>query len=258
MLILDEIKQITGLESEIKFVFYGGSTLFCNDCADKDLIAVIDNYKGSKHFALKSGYDVFVYTTDEFVKFATLELNDHRDNYSIAIALAKGNNIVYGTNPISNYDWFSYRDKIIQHTIDNIGKYFCNIKIKNTKAVNCCLKRTYWAFANYFALVNNSLDFTEEQLDIIQKCHDNELPRSYAYDLCQKLLEMLPKQEEQEVEQPTISYDELVDSKIRARYTASQEFAILRQRDTKPDEFAEYNAYCEQCKAEAKAELGIE
>ena len=121
-----------------------------------------------------------------------------------------------------------------------------------------CLKKSYWIFANYFALVNNSLDFTEEQLDIIQKCHDNELPRSYAEDLYQKLLEMLPKQEPQEVEQPIISYDELVDSKIRARYTVSQEFSILRQRDTKPDEFAEYNAYCEQCKAEAKAELGIE
>lgn len=128
----------------------------------------------------------------------------------------------------------------------------------NNNINNACLKHSYWIFANYFALVNNSLDFTQEQLDIIQKCHDNELPRSYAEDLYQKLLEMLPKQEPQEDEQPTILYDELVDSKIRARYTVSQEFAILRQRDTKPDEFAEYNAYCEQCKAEAKAELGIE
>ncbi len=39
---------------------------------------------------------------------------------------------------------------------------------------------------------------------------------------------------------------------IRKRYTVNQELAILRQRDTKPEEFAEYNAYVEQCKAEAK------
>lgn len=45
-----------------------------------------------------------------------------------------------------------------------------------------------------------------------------------------------------------------VVEKIRARYTVDDELALLRQRDVKPDEFAEYNAYCEACKAEAKAE----
>lgn len=55
----------------------------------------------------------------------------------------------------------------------------------------------------------------------------------------------------------TIDYPQLVENKIRTRYSVSAEFAILRQRDTKPEEFAEYNAFCEQCKAEAKTELGI-
>ena len=54
------------------------------------------------------------------------------------------------------------------------------------------------------------------------------------------------------------TYEQLVEQKIRTRYTISDELALLRQRDTKPLEFAEYNAYCEQCKAEAKTELGIE
>lgn len=54
------------------------------------------------------------------------------------------------------------------------------------------------------------------------------------------------------------TYEQLVELKIRTRYTISDELALLRQRDTKPLEFAEYNAYCEQCKAEAKTELGIE
>ena len=54
------------------------------------------------------------------------------------------------------------------------------------------------------------------------------------------------------------TYAQLVELKIRTRYTVSDELALLRQRDTKPLEFAEYNAYCEQCKAEAKTELGIE
>lgn len=53
------------------------------------------------------------------------------------------------------------------------------------------------------------------------------------------------------------SYPSLVDRKIRARYTVSDELAILRQRDTKPEEYAEYNAFCERCKLEAKTELKI-
>ena len=49
-----------------------------------------------------------------------------------------------------------------------------------------------------------------------------------------------------------IDYDEAVNNKIRERYTESQEFAILRQRDEKPDEYAVYFAYCEECKAFVK------
>lgn len=41
---------------------------------------------------------------------------------------------------------------------------------------------------------------------------------------------------------------------IRKRYSINDELAILRQRDTKPTEFDEYNAYVEECKAEAKGE----
>lgn len=55
----------------------------------------------------------------------------------------------------------------------------------------------------------------------------------------------------------TIDYPQLVESKIRTKYSVSAELAILRQRDTKPEEFAEYNAFCELCKVEAKTELNI-
>lgn len=50
----------------------------------------------------------------------------------------------------------------------------------------------------------------------------------------------------------SVSYDEAVDAEIRKRYSVSQEFAILRQKDEKPDEYAEYFAYCEECKAFVK------
>ena len=52
-------------------------------------------------------------------------------------------------------------------------------------------------------------------------------------------------------------YGELVEKKIRKKYSVGEELAILRQRDTKPDEFAAYNEYVEQCKTETKEELGV-
>lgn len=53
--------------------------------------------------------------------------------------------------------------------------------------------------------------------------------------------------------QPT--YEERVVELIRLRYDVNAELAILRQRDSKPEEFAEYNAYCEECKIQAKEEV---
>lgn len=55
-----------------------------------------------------------------------------------------------------------------------------------------------------------------------------------------------------------ISYEDAVDMKIREKYTASQEFAILRQKDEKPEEYQTYYNYCEECKAFVKAKKGIE
>ena len=52
-------------------------------------------------------------------------------------------------------------------------------------------------------------------------------------------------------------YEAYVEQLIRKKYTVSQELAILRQRDTKPEEFTVYNTYAEECKAQAKKEFNI-
>ena len=54
----------------------------------------------------------------------------------------------------------------------------------------------------------------------------------------------------------SIPYDEAVDREIRKRYSVSAEFAILRQKDEKPEEYAAYYAYCEECKAFVKTQKG--
>ena len=57
------------------------------------------------------------------------------------------------------------------------------------------------------------------------------------------------------IQEPQISYDQLVSDLIRAKYTIDQELAINRQRDTKPEEFQEYFDFCEQCKIKAREQI---
>ena len=55
----------------------------------------------------------------------------------------------------------------------------------------------------------------------------------------------------------TIPYDEAVNAEIRKKYTESAELALLRQRAAKQNEFAEYYAYCEECKNYVKSKKGV-
>ena len=71
-----------------------------------------------------------------------------------------------------------------------------------------------------------------------------------------KFLKLALKNKEVDAKSFEELYEAMIIRKIRAKYTVNQELAVLRQRDSKPSEFAEYNAYVEQCKAEVKAELG--
>ena len=49
-----------------------------------------------------------------------------------------------------------------------------------------------------------------------------------------------------------IPYEQRVVDRIRAVYSIDDELAILRQRDAKPEEFEQYNAFVEQIKAEER------
>lgn len=49
-------------------------------------------------------------------------------------------------------------------------------------------------------------------------------------------------------------YKVAVNNEIRKEYDESDEFAILRQKNEKPEEYEAYYAYCEECKAYVKAQ----
>lgn len=61
-------------------------------------------------------------------------------------------------------------------------------------------------------------------------------------------VETIPEQSED----TNHNYKEEVIQRIRQRYSVDDELAILRQRETKPDEYREYFDYVEQIKKEIK------
>ena len=82
-----------------------------------------------------------------------------------------------------------------------------------------------------------------------------EVPEDFEEILiCESEEEIRKNHEYQERE---LQYPTLVEKFIREKYSISDELAIQRQRDTKPEDFAEYNTFCEECKAKAKKELNL-
>ena len=59
---------------------------------------------------------------------------------------------------------------------------------------------------------------------------------------------------EMEANKPNIPYEQRVVARIRERYSVDDELAILRQRESKPDEFAAYNDFVERVKCEEREE----
>ena len=58
-----------------------------------------------------------------------------------------------------------------------------------------------------------------------------------------------------EIQTPSIPFEQRVVDRIRAVYSIDDELAILRQRDSKPEEFTEYNTFVEKVKTEEKWKL---
>ena len=76
-----------------------------------------------------------------------------------------------------------------------------------------------------------------------------------AEDEYEEIQVFIPYTAEQIKAQKKVQYESRVDELIRSKYTLSQELAILRQQESKSEEYKVYFEYCEECKAKAKAEV---
>lgn len=55
-----------------------------------------------------------------------------------------------------------------------------------------------------------------------------------------------------------IPREQMISNIIASRYSIDDQIAILRQRDTKPEEFAAFNAYAEEVKTKVTAEYAVQ
>ena len=98
-------------------------------------------------------------------------------------------------------------------------------------------------------------DFVEKEVVIDGETHTIteavEVEKEHQYFTCDLIVNENPKKAELLEKQ----YENKVSTLIRKKYSLNAELAILRQRDTKPEEYQAYNEYAEQCKTLAKQEL---
>lgn len=182
---INTIKNLIG-DYEILFVCQTGSQIFCKNCHDKDYLVVIKDFKYTHKKFNKDNVDYFCYSLDEFNKLAYMELNDNRDVYAIELLF---NKVEYGENPIADYNWFNYQNKAIEVAFKR-GKHSCfNSCVRHVKGG--CSKQMIWQLAIYFAVINQSAEFTAEQKSLLQDCHDGELSIHYAEELKNNIEKLL-------------------------------------------------------------------
>ncbi len=118
------------------------------------------------------------------------------------------------------------------------------------------MKRYFKLNENGFIASTSELMFPQDGQEVFDFPDDFDFAKQGNYKIVNGELINATNENEDTAETEywqSATYDEAVNAKIRERYTESQEFAILRQKDEKPMEYSTYYAYCEECKAFVKA-----
>ena len=171
----------------IIFACQTGSQLFCSNCNDVDYLVVVDNL--DKDFVQHriDDIDYFCMSVDAFVKMATMQSGKLYDLYSLCLLYGR---VIEGQNPIDDYNWFDYQQRAVDVALwCGERNYFARaLTFFNENKESVCSKRMIWALATYYTILNQSSDFTIEQIQTMQRCHDRQLPRENAHCLQEQLV----------------------------------------------------------------------
>ena len=86
---------------------------------------------------------------------------------------------------------------------------------------------------------------------------DDKYSDCQASDFNDDLTFSIEKYNARKQKQDNDEYENKIVALIRKKYNVNQELALLRQRDTKPEEWNIYNEYVESCKRQVKEEFGL-
>lgn len=139
------------------------------------------------------------------------------------------------------------KEGILINFVNNDNFYQIIIDLDNCFYIRTKNNNIWFSWKNY-----NVSTFEEQILNINEFIGNVEEPKETS------IIKKIEKIEEnsKELEKKVENLEYAIEL-IRQKYSQDDEFSILRQRDTKPEEFQEYNAYVEACKGQAKEEIKI-
>ena len=167
--------------TNILFVILTGSYAFkIKNNHDIDIMVVVDGKNIYTQQSVKNNdgvlVDLFIMSYDSWRQMCPYAY------LSLQYAKIYPENLLYGKLPDENA--FKTKVGLTEALYKQYKQGLLGPLVSEDKKNGNCLKRMYWGLMIYYTYLNNgSFNFTQEQLDIIQKCHDRELPISYRDEL---------------------------------------------------------------------------
>ena len=164
-----------GYQNHVICIAKTGSQLVVDNGNDIDYLIITDLPISKKlYYIPELKADCFIYGLKRFKR--SMVEGKSIFNFEYCLAYYNNENVVYGELPPLEIDIFSqhYMRKILAMEYAQAQKtYFAKYPLKSMA----------WGLALYYAIVNNSFEFTDEQKIILQKTHDLELDISYRDEL---------------------------------------------------------------------------
>lgn len=176
----------------MKKYILGSTLLGLNHCRDTDYLILVDieNY----YKRVREGeFDIVYRSIDNMMKYLNFEIDVCEDKGVVLYNYQLDSKIIKQDFPIS-YSILDYKKELLQAIGKVIKWNLYNFNERVTAKGRYCMKNIYHIAYNLFIILNNSVTLTEEQMNIVQKIHDCEMPIQYLKELRQ-LYNILVKRE---------------------------------------------------------------
>lgn len=179
---IEKVKSILkewNIEATVISIFKTGGHLFCENCNDIDYKIIIDNpkLKRKTYRDNENSTDYIFCSLEERTKELNFD-NNNKLNLYIIEELFKPTTTVYGDSSV-NLDLLGNKDKYIELLRKTLPKSYLNPIVKWENSDKYCNRHLWWAILGLKFIENKSYIVDSELKDVIQKCHDGVLPKSW-------------------------------------------------------------------------------